>query len=39
MKIAIVHLSDFHIHSSEQFLPQITEGILAALNGLGKVDD
>ena len=39
MKIAIVHLSDFHIHSSEQFLPQKTEGILAALNVLGKVDD
>lgn len=39
MKIAIVHLSDFHIHAGDQFLPQKTEGILSALNILGKVDD
>lgn len=39
MKIAIVHLSDFHIHAGDQFLSQKTEGILSALNVLGKVDD
>lgn len=39
MKIAIVHLSDFHIHAGDQFLTQKTEGILSALNVLGKVDD
>lgn len=39
MKIAMVHLSDFHIHAGDQFLPQKTDGILSALNILGKVDD
>lgn len=39
MKIAIVHLSDFHIHAGDKFLSQKTEGILSALNVLGKVDD
>lgn len=39
MKIAIVHLSDFHIRAGDKFLPQKTEGILSALNVLGKVDD
>lgn len=39
MKIAIVHLSDFHIHAGEKFLPQKINGVLAALNILGKVDD
>ena len=39
MKIAIVHLSDFHVHAGDRFLPQKTEGILSALNILGKVDD
>lgn len=39
MKIAIVHLSDFHIHAGDQFLTQKTEGVLSALNILGKVDD
>ncbi len=39
MKIAIVHLSDFHIHAGEKFLPQKISGVLAALNVLGKVDD
>lgn len=39
MKIAIVHLSDFHIRSGDQFLSQKTNGILSALNILGKVDD
>ena len=38
MKIAIVHLSDFHIHAGEKFLPQKINGVLAALNVLGKVD-
>lgn len=36
MKIAIVHLSDFHIHAGEKFLPQKINGVLAALNVLGK---
>ena len=39
MKIAIVHLSDFHVHAGDRFLPQKTEGILSVLNILGKVDD
>lgn len=39
MKIAIVHLSDFHIRAGEKFLTQKTDGILSALNVLGKVDD
>ena len=26
MKIAIVHLSDFHIHAGEKFLPQKING-------------
>ena len=37
MKIAIVHLSDFHIHAGEKFLPQKINGVLAALNILEKV--
>ena len=39
MKIAILHLSDFHIHAGEKFLPQKINGVLAALNILGKVDE
>lgn len=39
MKIAIVHLSDFHIRDRDQFLSQKTNGVLSALNILGKVDD
>lgn len=39
MKVAIVHLSDFHIRAGNQFLSQKTDGVLAALNVLGKVDD
>ena len=39
MKIAIVHLSDFHIRAGDQFLSLKTNGILSALNILGKVDD
>lgn len=39
MKIAIVHLSDFHIHAGERFLQPKINGILSALNALGKVDD
>ena len=39
MKIAIVHLSDFHINSGDRFLSQKIDGVLSALNILGKVDD
>lgn len=39
MKIAIVHLSDFHIHDRDKFLSQKTDGLLSALNILGKIDD
>ena len=36
MKIAIVHLSDFHINAGERFLSQKIDGVLSALNILGK---
>lgn len=39
MKIAIVHLSDFHINAGERFLSQKIDGVLSALNILGKVND
>ena len=39
MKIAIVHLSDFHIKAGDHFLPQKINGVLSAINILGKVDD
>lgn len=39
MKIAIVHLSDFHIHEGEGLLDQKINGIVSALNVLGNVDD
>ena len=39
MKIAIVHLSDFHIHEGERLLDQKINGIVSALNVLGNVDD
>ena len=39
MKISIIHLSDFHIRGDEQFVLQKIDGILSALNILGKIDD
>lgn len=39
MKIGIVHLSDFHIHEADYFLPQKVDGVLSALNVLGALDD
>lgn len=39
MKIAIIHLSDFHVREGDQFVSQKTKGVLSALNVLGKVDD
>ena len=39
MKIAIIHLSDFHIHDRDHFLEQKITGILSALNVLENVDD
>ena len=39
MKVAIVHLSDFHIRDGEQFVPQKINGIVSALNVLGTIDD
>lgn len=39
MKIAIIHLSDFHIKTSDIFKLQKIDGISSALNTIGKVDD
>ena len=39
MKIAILHLSDFHIRAKDCFLNQKIDGVLSALNALGKIDD
>lgn len=39
MKVAIVHLSDFHIRDREVFLNQKVDGVLSALNVLGNIDD
>ena len=39
MKIAIIHLSDFHIKEKEQFSPQKIAGMLSSLNVIGEVDD
>lgn len=39
MKIAIIHLSDFHVRAGDKFLNIKIDGILSALNILGKVDD
>lgn len=39
MKIAIIHLSDFHIREKEQFSPQKISGMLSSLNVIGEVDD
>ncbi len=39
MKIAVLHISDFHIRSGDHFLEEKISGLLSALNVLGKVDD
>lgn len=39
MRIAIIHLSDFHIHSNEHILDQKINGILSATNILENIDD
>lgn len=39
MKIALVHISDFHIKSRDIFLREKIDSWLSALNVLGKVDD
>ncbi len=39
MKIALIHLSDFHIRENESFLKQKITGVLSSLNILGKIDD
>lgn len=39
MKIAMLHLSDFHVKDGDYFLPKKTEGIFSALNVLGVVDE
>lgn len=39
MKIAILHLSDFHIKEGDRFLIEKINGIISSLNILGTVDD
>lgn len=39
MRIAIIHLSDFHIHDRDKFLYEKTNGVLSAINVLGSIDD
>ena len=39
MKIALIHLSDFHIKAGEHFLTEKVEGFVAALNTLGEIDE
>ena len=39
MKVAIIHLSDFHIKSGERFERAKINGILSSLNALGKIDE
>ena len=39
MKIAIIHLSDFHIRENDSFSSQKINGLLSALNAIGEVDD
>lgn len=39
MKIAILHLSDFHIKNGERFLNNKIDAINSALNVLGQIDD
>ena len=39
MKIAIIHLSDFHIKENDNFVFQKVDKLISALNVCGKVDD
>ncbi len=39
MRIAIIHLSDFHIKQRERFAQKKIDGITSALNVIGEVDD
>lgn len=39
MRIALLHLSDFHIRDKEKILDQKVNGILSALNVLSEIDD
>lgn len=39
MRIAVLHLSDFHVCDGAQFLQQKINGVLDSLNVLGDIDD
>ena len=39
MKIGIVHISDTHIKAKDRFISKKINGVVSALNSLGKVDD
>ena len=39
MKVAIIHLSDFHIKDRERFERAKLNGIISSLNALGEVDE
>ena len=39
MKVAIIHLSDFHIKDREHFERAKVNGIISSLNALDKVDE
>lgn len=39
MKVAIIHLSDFHIKDREHFERAKYNGIISSLNALGELDD
>lgn len=39
MKIAILHLSDFHVYAGEYFLKEKIEKFLESLNIIGRVDE
>lgn len=39
MKIAVLHLSDFHVKASDRFLETKMNGLLSALNVLKGIDD
>ena len=39
MKIAIIHLSDFHVKDSDRFVEQKIDSVVSALTPLEKIDD
>ena len=39
MKLAIIHLSDFHVKENDRFVFQKVDKLISALNVCGKVDD